>query len=122
LVTRLIESSLRVEDSLDLKGIDAQGKVFHRQTNAPSLSAVGTTVRVRRVLDKRGDKYVEELEFADGQRSHIEHPLTEHRGYGSDKPALRAQREAAKAAKAVERLERKRLGDAEYQRRTPTDD
>lgn len=118
-VRRSTSDRLTIRDRLSrILGIDARGRVFHKQTIRDSRSHDRTIVEWGQVFDHRGDKYVEDLAFADGRRVHVEERLSEHTGHGPDKPELRAEREIAKAKRQAERTERKALRDKQYRERT----
>ncbi len=118
-VRRSTSDRLTIRDRLSrVLGIDARGWVFHKQTISASRSRDGTIVERGQVFDHRWDKYVEDLEFPDGRRVHIEERLSEHTGHGSDKPELRAERENAKAKRQAERTKRKALSDQQYREQT----
>jgi hypothetical protein len=51
---------------------------------------VGDLVRKLRLIDRENDHYQERVETEQGEVIHqVDHPLSEHRGHGSDKPELK---------------------------------
>ncbi len=53
----------------------------------PSAAMTGVWRSVRRVLNREGNWYEEEVLNPDGSVHHYaSHPLSEHKGHGSDKP------------------------------------
>jgi hypothetical protein len=110
----LDDNVLTLRSTLGLKLVrGATGKVAQTQTVGARQSGDGSWTEVAVVVDWENDRYLEHVEAEDGGSviHHDEGPLSAHRGHGSDKPALRAQREAAKAARAAERAERKAARD-----------
>ena len=72
-------------------------------------SADGTWVERSQVKDREADHYVEVITAADGSEIYRdEGPLSEHRGHGSDKPALRKARDDARRDKAATRCRSRR--------------
>lgn len=94
--------SARTETGLSLKqkrpGIKkALVELF---TGRQLRNAVGDFVTKSRRFDRAADRYTEHVRADDGTvLKDVDHPLSEKRGSGSDKPELRAAREAAQKAK-----------------------
>ena len=109
-----------MHSSLRLKVIrGATGKVAQEQLVGESQSADGVWVQEVRVLDREADLERHEVSFPDGRPAHRhEGGLSEKRGHGSDKPELRAAREAERQRRQEARAARKAERDQVYRART----
>ena len=75
-------------------------KVVQEQFVGVEQSADGSWVDKSILRDHEADSYVERVVRPDGTVTDNEERLSEHRSHGSDKPAPRAAREAAKRTRA----------------------
>lgn len=109
-----MHSSLRLKHRRGATGKIAQeqqvGDDFHRDT--------ASWRDLTRVRDYENDRYFEHIEDASGQViRHVEEPLSEHTGRGSDKPARRTERAAKASENAARRAARKAEIDAAWRAR-----
>ena len=106
---------LTFHDGLGLKlRREGSPRVVQEQFVGAEQSADGSWVDKSILRDHEADKYVERVVRPDGTVTDNEERLSEHRGHGSDKPDLRAAREAAKRTRADERAARKARRDEEW--------
>lgn len=112
LLERSVEDSVTMRSSLAIKHVRGKtGTTAQEQFVGADQSVDGSWVDKAVVRDYEKDLYREQIVFPDGTTTRQEEPLSEHRGHGSDKPELRAERDRAKSEKREAHLARKRLND-----------
>ena len=101
-----------MRSSLGLKHVRGEtGKVAQEQFVGAQQSVDGSWVEKAVVRHHEDDLYREEISYPDGTTTRREERLSDHRGHGSDKPDLRAQRDRAKAETRRAHKARKKLND-----------
>jgi hypothetical protein len=119
-IRRSANDSVALHSSLRLKHTrGATGKVAQEQQVGDDFRySDGSWVDLTRVKDYEADRYVEHIEDDSGQViRHVDEPLSEHRGRGSDSAKQREERAVGKAQKAAERAARKSEIDAAWRAR-----
>lgn len=117
-VVSAADSVLALRSSLGLKLRRAGSRaVVQQQFVGAERSADGSWVEKATLQDHESDRYLEHVVDPEGTMiHHDEGPLSEHKGRGSDKPGLRAARDAAKQTRAAERATRKARRDEDWRK------
>ena len=101
-----------MRSSLGLKHIRGEtGRIAQEQFVGAEQSADSSWVDKAVVRHYEDDLYREEISYPDGTTTRQEGRLSDHRGHGSDKPELRAQRDRAKAETRQAHEARKKVND-----------